>query len=67
MVFEFTFQTRLAALRDGCFGRLDHHQLVALASCFMPVEKVKNFVMSAETKTALDGPMRELKVGWCPS
>ena len=46
---------------------MDHHQLVALASCFMPVEKVKNFVMSAETKTALDGPMRELKVGWCPS
>ena len=24
---------------NGCFGRLDHHQLVALCSCFMPVEK----------------------------
>ena len=56
------FLSQLAPpLRDGCFGRLDHHQLVALASCFMPVEKVKNFVMSAETKSALDGPMRELK------
>ena len=35
---------------NGCFGRLDHHQLVALSSCFMPVEKSNHFVMSSETK-----------------
>jgi hypothetical protein len=44
-------------------GRLDHHQLVALASCFMPVEKSNQLVLSAETKGALDGPIKELKAG----
>ena len=46
---------------NGCFGRLDHHQLVALCSCFMPVEKSKEGHLGEEVGAALAAPMRELE------
>ena len=46
---------------NGCFGRLDHHQLVALCSCFMPVEKSKEGHLGEEVAAALAAPMRELE------
>lgn len=47
---------------DGAFAKLDHHQLVALCACFVPVEKSKQRPdRPEEVKKALEAPLRRLR------
>ena len=48
---------------NGVFRRVDHHQLVALCSCFVPVEKSKENeeIRERATREALADPLAKLK------
>ena len=48
---------------NGAFRRVDHHQLVALCSCFVPVEKSKENedIHERATREALAEPLAQLK------